>query len=209
MNQEHPLVYIARHGETALNKTESFRGPMDVPLNKKGWQQANALKMYLDGLDFRHVFTSDKIRATDTAKKIMEAHPDAELHINHGLRAFDVGFLAGKPKDEENQKIIDYYVSNPDIQIPDGESLNAFKVRVRPLLVEAIEIAVNEGKPVLLVAHSSIIHETGDMIGGHHEYVLVEPGGAACIFVKDGKLDAAPIFKKRDEAIKPRFEVIT
>jgi len=47
------------------------------------------------------------------------------------------------------------------------------------------------------------------MIGGHHEYTLVEPGGVACIFVKDGKLDAAPIFKERPESGQPRREILT
>src|SRR5208283_378362 len=141
MNQEHPLVFLARHGETELNKVDSFRGPMDVPLNKKGWQQANIQKTFLSGEDFSYIFTSDKIRAKDTAEKVGEAHPDIPIIVNHNLRAFDVGILGGQPKNEENQKIIDYHVTNPDIPIPDGESLNDFKTRVRPLISEAIKIA--------------------------------------------------------------------
>jgi hypothetical protein len=47
------------------------------------------------------------------------------------------------------------------------------------------------------------------MFGGHHEYTLVHPGGVACIFIKDGKLDAAPIFRERPESHQPRHELIT
>jgi broad specificity phosphatase PhoE len=209
MNQEHPLVFVARHGQTELNKKESFRGPMDVPLDKTGWQQANTLKTFLSGEDICAIFCSDKIRAIDTANKVAEEHPGIPVHINHGLRAFDVGFLGGQVKSEENMKIIEFHVKNPDIPIPDGESLNNFKARVRPLIVEAIQLAIDVGKPVLIVAHSSIIHEIGDMLGGHHEYTLVEPGGVACIFVKNGEIDAAPIFKERPESHQPRHEIIT
>jgi broad specificity phosphatase PhoE len=209
MSQAHPLVYIVRHGQTVLNKEDAFRGPLNIDLDKTGWKQANTLKEYLKDECFSYIFCSDKKRAVDTAEKIAEAHPDLPVQQNHGLRAFNVGFLGGKPRNEENQKLIEYYVKNPDVQIPDGESLNDFKARVRPLIKEAIELALESGNPVLLVAHSSIIHEVGDMIGGHHQYTLVEPGGVACIFVQDGELDAAPVYRKREEAKQPRYEIIT
>jgi broad specificity phosphatase PhoE len=207
--QAHPLVFVARHGNTKLNSIDSFRGPLDVDLDKTGWRQANALKEYLKDECFSYIFCSDKKRTVDTANKIAEAHPDLTVQKHHGLRAFDVGFLGGQPKNEENQKLIEHYVKNPDVPIPDGESLNEFKSRVRPLIKNAVELAINSGKPVLIVAHSSIIHEVGDMIGGHHQYTLVEPGGVACIFVQDGELDAAPVYRKREEAKQPRSEIIT
>ena len=208
MNQAHPLVYLSRHGETALNAQDSFRGPIDAPLNAKGWRQANTLKEYLSSVEFSHAFSSDKIRAVSTANKILEGR-DLKNIENHNLRALDVGYLGGQPKNEENLAAIEYYVNNPDITIPDGESLNDFRGRVRPLIADAIQIALDCGIPVLLAVHSSVIHEVGVMLGGHHEYTLVEPGGVACIFIKDGELDAQPIFRPKTPEKQTRGETIT
>ena len=208
MNQEHPLVYFARHGQTTFNKADAFRGNINAPLDAQGWRDANKLKKYFDGVEFSHIFTSDKIRAEQTAGKIAEGHNQTPVE-NEGLRSWDVGYLSGKPKDEENLEAIEYYVNNPDLPIPDGESLNEFKARVQPLIKNAIELALACGNPVLVIAHSSVIHEVGAMIGGHHEYALVEPGGVTVIFIQDGKFDAEPIFKPKDAVGQQRGETIT
>jgi hypothetical protein len=46
-----------------------------------------------------------------------------------------------------------------------------------------------------LIAHSSVVHETGAILHGDHKSVLVQPGGAIAIYSSGGGLNAKPIFK--------------
>jgi broad specificity phosphatase PhoE len=198
-SEKHVLVYLARHGTTDLNLHHAFRGPVDAPLDKAGTRDANTLAYYFEPIDVSLIGHSGRKRTRDTAKLIADrkGYPHQELLDNPGLQAWNVGYLGGKPKNGENLKVIDYHTANPDVPIPEGESLNHFKVRVRPLLIDAIDLGARSGMPVLLIIHSSIIHEAGTMIAGCHTRALVEPGGVAAIYIQNGKLDVEPIFKPR------------
>jgi broad specificity phosphatase PhoE len=197
------LVFVARHGVTDLNKRDAFRGPIDAPLDKSGVRDAHQLAHYFEPVDLSYIIHSDKKRTRETAKtigdrKLMDIFPNEEL------RAWNVGDLGGKPKDEDNLAIVEHHVQNPDLPFPGGESLNEFRNRVRPILAQAIDKGEEIGIPLLLVAHSSVIHEIGTMLSGNHDYTLVEPGGVCAIYVGNGKLDAEPIFKARK---KPTTQV--
>lgn len=195
-SQKHILVYIARHGTTILNQQDAFRGPIDVPLDAAGIRDAHQLAYYFEPIELSHIVHSDRIRTRMTASVVAERKSMPHVANEH-LRAWNVGDLGGQPKNKENEAIVDWHVDHPDDPMPGGESLNAFKNRVRPVIGGAIEVAMECGVPVLLVAHSSVIHEVGTAIGGDHEYTLVEPGGVAAIYVQNGTLDAEPIFKPR------------
>jgi 2,3-bisphosphoglycerate-dependent phosphoglycerate mutase len=198
LSDKHILVYIARHGRTDLNKRDAFRGPIDAPLDTTGRRDAHQLGFYFEPVDVCCIVHSDLHRTRETAKIIAQAKADCDApHGNPNLRAWNVGDLGGKPKNEENQGIVDWHTAHPEVPMPGGESLNEFKARIRPLIVDAVEIGIRTGDPVLIVAHSSVIHEVGSMIGNDHEYTLVEPGGVAAIYIQDGKLDAEPVFKPR------------
>jgi probable phosphoglycerate mutase len=195
-SEKHILVYIARHGTTDLNKSDSYRGPIDAPLDKSGWRDANALAFYFEPVEICAIVHSDRKRTRATADLIAE-RKGVEAETNPNLRAWDVGDLGGKPKSKENEELVDWHVAHPSIPLPGGESLDEFKARVQPLIRDAIKLGAHAFAPLLIVAHSSVIHEVGTMIGGSHEYTLVEPGGVAAIYVQSGKLDAEPVFKAR------------
>lgn len=204
MSNKTVLVYLARHGTTVANQNNEFRGPLNFPLDKKGIRDAHQLGFYFKDMElFPVIFCSSKIRAVDTARIINEAREEPlKVQQNDGLCAWNVGFLGGKEKTEENEAVIDYYASNPELAIPKGESLNDFKFRVRPLIKNAIEIADRSGLPVLIVVHSSVIHEVGSLLYDDHKSVIVEPGGVAAIYYDNGKLEAEPIFKERSASSK-------
>jgi alpha-ribazole phosphatase len=208
MGQPQTVVYAVRHGQTVLNATDSYRGPTDVELDATGWRQANKLKEYFKDQPFSYVFTSDKKRAVDTAEKIMEGREPRPI-AHQGLEALDVGILAGKPKTPESVALVAYHFNNPSLPIPGGESFDGFKARVVPLILDAIKLGIENENPVLLVVHSSIIHEIGTIIGGHHEYALVEPGGVAAIFIKDGQIGAEPIYRVKKSESMDRPNIIT
>lgn len=201
------VVYVARHGTTELNQQDCFRGKVDVALDKAGVRDAHRLAYYFKNIELCGIVSSDRLRARQTAEIICRDRCEKPIYTEY-LRAWNVGVFSGKPKTEENVDALERYVQNPDKPIPEGESLNAFKDRIRPCLTEAIKLADESGKPIMVVAHSSIVHETGDMFHGNHEAVLVEPGGVAAIYFEGGQLKAAPILKTRQES-KRRADTIS
>lgn len=61
-----PVIYIARHGETAWTLTGQHTGLTDLPLTPQGERNARALADRLTGLKFAKVFTSPLQRASKT-----------------------------------------------------------------------------------------------------------------------------------------------
>lgn len=203
------LVYIARHGVTVLNQDDCFRGPLNPPLAPEGIKDAHTLGFYLSPIKFSFIFSSDKTRAMQTAKIISQAQDrDQEVIPKESLRALNVGWFGGKPKEQYTDDLM-YYIHNPQITIPQGESLNDFRARIRPLFVEATEVALQYQNPVLLVAHSSIIHEAGKMYNGSNTSSLVHPGGLAAIYMDKDSLHCEPIFKPNLEKNKKKADTVS
>ena len=61
-----PVIYIARHGETAWTLTGQHTGLTDLPLTPQGERNARALADRLTGLKFAKVVTSPLQRASKT-----------------------------------------------------------------------------------------------------------------------------------------------
>jgi broad specificity phosphatase PhoE len=68
MSQPLPLVYLARHGETAWTVSGQHTGLTDIPLTERGERNARRLGERLRGLKFAHVFTSPLQRAARTCE---------------------------------------------------------------------------------------------------------------------------------------------
>jgi len=63
-----PVIYLARHGETAWSLSGQHTGLTDLPLTKHGEENARALCERLAGLKFGKVFTSPLRRARQTCE---------------------------------------------------------------------------------------------------------------------------------------------
>ena len=63
-----PIVYLARHGETAWSLTGQHTGLTDLPLTERGERNASRLQQRLKGLRFAKVFTSPLQRARRTCE---------------------------------------------------------------------------------------------------------------------------------------------
>lgn len=80
MSANLPLLYLARHGETAWSLTGQHTGLTDLPLTEKGERNARNLGERLRGITFARVFTSPLQRAARTAKLAgFEAELDSDL----------------------------------------------------------------------------------------------------------------------------------
>src|SRR6202166_956741 len=88
MSNTLPFIYLARHGETAWSLTGQHTGLTDLPLTKRGEENALALRKRLAGLNFAKVFTSPLKRATRTCElagfgTVAEVDPNL-LEWNYG-----------------------------------------------------------------------------------------------------------------------------
>jgi Histidine phosphatase superfamily (branch 1) len=78
-----PIVYLARHGETARSLSGQHTGLTDLPLTEHGEHTARQLGKRLKGLTFAKLFTSPEQRARQTSElswfgAVAEIDPDLE-----------------------------------------------------------------------------------------------------------------------------------
>ncbi|RZU40758.1 histidine phosphatase family protein [Edaphobacter modestus] len=88
MKNELPIVYLARHGETAWSLSGQHTGLTDLPLTRQGERTARQLGERLKGLIFAKVFTSPLQRARQTCElsgfgAVAEIDPDL-VEWNYG-----------------------------------------------------------------------------------------------------------------------------
>ena len=135
-------LYIIRHGQTAWNKEEVFRGTKDIPLNEVGLKEANALGAYLESTPFDALYTSPLSRARQTAQAVADAVGLTPV-VEPNLIDLDFGAWQGVSHKEVKEKYPDLYqtwVSEPaQARFPGGESLNDVLNRIRTLLTMLLE----------------------------------------------------------------------
>src|SRR5437762_13484021 len=88
MSEILPVIYLARHGETAWSLSGQHTGLTDVPLTERGERNARRLGELLAGLAFSRVFTSPLQRAARTCElagfaAVVEGDGDL-VEWNHG-----------------------------------------------------------------------------------------------------------------------------
>ena len=68
MSEAFPVVYLARHGETAWSLSGQHTGLTDLPLTSNGERNARRLGERLKSMTFAKVFTSPLQRAARTCE---------------------------------------------------------------------------------------------------------------------------------------------
>src|SRR4030095_9206098 len=116
-HSELPMIYLARHGETAWSLTGQHTGLTDLPLTEVGERNAQRLRGRLRGIAFESVFTSPLLRASRTCElagfgSVVEIDPNL-LEWNYG--------------DYEGRRSVEILAERPDWQLfrdgaPGGES---------------------------------------------------------------------------------------
>ena len=117
MSQVLPIVYLARHGETAWTLSGQHTGLTDLPLTKRGERNARRLEERLRGVTFAQVWTSPLQRATRTCEL---AGFGAVAEIDRDLVEWNYGVYEGR-------RTADIHRERPEWQLfrdgcPGGES---------------------------------------------------------------------------------------
>ena len=93
MVEDLPIVYVARHGETAWTISGQHTGLTDLPLTERGERTARRLGERLKGLAFTKVLTSPLQRAARTCE-LAGFKPVAE--VDKDLVEWDYGEYEGR-----------------------------------------------------------------------------------------------------------------
>ena len=93
MSQTFPIVYLARHGETAWTITGQHTGRTDLPLTERGADMARRLGERLNGSAYAKVFTSPCLRAVQTCNL---AGFGAVAEVDRDLVEWDYGEYEGR-----------------------------------------------------------------------------------------------------------------
>ena len=87
-------VLAIRHGETAWNVDTRIQGQLDIPLNLTGRSQARRLALALADEDIDAVYSSDLLRALETARAV-SAGSGRAIVTDTGLRERGFGEFEG------------------------------------------------------------------------------------------------------------------
>jgi broad specificity phosphatase PhoE len=151
-------LILIRHGETAMNVENIFRGRTDIPLNANGREQAARLAEALRTPPLAAVYSSPMDRAMATAAPLAAVHglavqPAEEFHN------ICLGVWEGRSKRDvqrEQLELWQQWVHDPEnIRIPGGETLADLRDRVRAGLGRVL--AAHPGGTAAVVSHRSVL----------------------------------------------------
>jgi probable phosphoglycerate mutase len=118
-------LWLVRHGATDWSDAGRLNGWPDVPLNEEGRRQARSLTQGLARRRFTDVWSSDLVRATETAGlACWEAVADSRL------RELDFGRLEGSGWDECPPDVRGALLAFDGFDAPAGESVTELRSRV-------------------------------------------------------------------------------
>ncbi len=147
-------IYLVRHGQTAWNKEEIFRGRTDVPLDETGLKQAELAADYFKGMEIHGIYSSPLARAWQTAEKIAEPL-SLKVEPLEGLIDMSFGNWEGHPHEEVKRMDPETYRlwrEEPHrARLPGGETLDQVRSRAMAALEEVIRSS--PGKTFILVSH--------------------------------------------------------
>jgi broad specificity phosphatase PhoE len=135
VSQELPIIYLARHGETAWSLTGQHTGMTDLPLTEAGECNALRLGQRLKGLSFAKVLTSPLQRAVRTCEL---AGFGAVAELDSDLVEWNYG-------EYEGRRGTDIRAERPDWQLfrdgcPRGESPRQVSVRADRVVKRVREV---------------------------------------------------------------------
>jgi broad specificity phosphatase PhoE len=146
------MIYVIRHGQTALNSAHALQGRSDAPLNATGEEQVREAgrRLAKRGIAFSHVFSSPLTRAVQTAELVA---PSVPVRIDKRLIEMDYGPYEGidlKTPPPEVIKFFGDFVNNP---APEGmEPLPDIVKRLGEFLKDIVREA--EIKNILISTHA-------------------------------------------------------
>lgn len=184
---KHGILILVRHGESRLNELNIFTGWIDIPLNKKGLDEAHQVADHCRQFDYDAAFTSHLERAHETLLVILShqkkigvfQHEENHLYnhfkkapkefaretfpifMSKNLNERSYGNLQGLDKNVASRIFgtakVLKWRRDFKNRPPKGESLQDVYNRVIPYFEEYIHPRIKRGETILVVAHGNTL----------------------------------------------------
>ena len=170
-------LLVVRHGESIANAERIFLGHTNVGLSERGHIQARATADYLKDEPISAIYSSDLIRAYDTARPNAE-YRGIEIHPMQELREIYIGKWENSKIDDIERDFGEEFTvgwkQNFGIFTPpEGEPVQAAAERFFNALLGIAK--QHEGECVLITAHAAVIRAFyAKLIGVAPERVTAE-----------------------------------
>ncbi|MGI6551394.1 MAG: histidine phosphatase family protein [Syntrophomonadales bacterium] len=190
-------LILVRHGSTIWNAEGKYQGTMDVPLSDKGRQEAQMVAERLRDEDITAIYSSDLVRARETAEIIARPHglPVKVIpefgEINFGDWE---GLTAQEIREKFGEEVYRTWLEDPiNADISGGDRITDFAERVVKGFNQVIEAHPDD--TVVLATHGGALMALGCHLHGedlncfrkyyHHNAAIsvVEVEGDVCRFV--------------------------
>lgn len=154
-----------------------------MPLNAQGRKQAKRLGRKLRNLPIDNVYSSDRLRAMQSAKI---AFPGRRINRVGDLREMCFGVFEGlnyKQIMEKYPRVYEKWLRSPyDTIIPKGESLTFFSKRVSAAINKLL--VLNKGKTFAVVCHGGSISAFINKIFKHKDFWKYIPDSAGTVILE-------------------------
>ena len=151
-------IILIRHGETEWNSQKRMQGNSNSDLSSAGQAQIQALGQWMKNVPFDHIYSSDSLRAKQTAEAITQ-FSGHELKIDLRLREKNLGVFEGLTSEEARERHPEVFrlfkTAGSKYVIDEGESTQQLQDRALEIVNE-IRIKHPEER-VLLVTHGGFI----------------------------------------------------
>jgi broad specificity phosphatase PhoE len=175
MSESLPVVYLARHGETAWSLSGQHTGLTDLPLTGRGERNARRLAVRLQGLSFKKVFTSPLQRARRTCE--LAGFGD-RAEVDRDLLEWNYGEYEGLRTQEIHAKRPDWQLFRDGC--PGGESPEQVGERADRVVKRVREIRGN----VLIFSSGHILRVLSA------RWLVLEPAGGKYFLLSTASLSA-------------------
>ena len=147
-------IYVVRHGQTAWNLEEVFRGRMDIPLDETGKKEVHLAGEALKDETLHAIYSSPLSRSMETAENIAKFQ-NIEVKPLEAIIDISYGEWEGVSLAEVQKKYPDLcalWLKEPHkVRFPNGESLEQVRVRTQNAIENLLEKHENDN--IALVAH--------------------------------------------------------
>jgi len=145
---------LIRHGQTDWNLEGRYQGQSDVSLNEKGLEQAKSLIEKLNGKTFAAIYSSDLVRARQTAEPIAKML-GIDIQIEPRLREINQGQWEGVLVEDIKARYAEIWSQRTEdpanVRPPGGETVREVATRVYTALDDIARRFPTDN--VLVVSH--------------------------------------------------------
>jgi probable phosphoglycerate mutase len=147
-------IGLIRHGSTLWNKEGRIQGHTDNPLDEEGLRQAAVLAERLSAESWDYIYSSDMLRARQTAEVIAGRLGIPLAGLLPGIREMNGGLIEGTTENERVERFGSEW-RTMDMKLESNESGQERGVRA----IEEIA-GLHPGSNVLVVSHGAILRST-------------------------------------------------